>query len=65
MKAATTFALSALALLPFVSAHGYVSQVTIDGTSYKGNTPGSSSGEYSRSQMLSRPYAHPVDLSFS
>lgn len=46
MKAATTFALSALALLPFVSAHGYVSQVTIDGTSYKGNTPGSSSGEY-------------------
>ncbi|EIW52776.1 glycoside hydrolase [Trametes versicolor FP-101664 SS1] len=43
MKAAATFALSVLALLPFVSAHGYVSQVTIDGTSYKGNTPGSSS----------------------
>lgn len=46
MKAATTFALSVLALLPFVSAHGYVSQVTIDGTSYKGNTPGSSSSKY-------------------
>ncbi|KAL4063407.1 glycoside hydrolase family 61 protein [Scleroderma yunnanense] len=30
-------------LLPaLVSAHGYVSQVTIDGTVYKGNSPGSS-----------------------
>ena len=29
-----------LSLLPFVAAHGYVTQVSIDGTSYSGNAPG-------------------------
>ncbi|KAI0821719.1 glycoside hydrolase [Trametes gibbosa] len=43
MKASTTFVLLVLAAVPFVSAHGYVSQVTIDGKSYKGNTPNSNS----------------------
>ncbi|KAI0350297.1 hypothetical protein OH77DRAFT_1087377 [Trametes cingulata] len=43
MKAATTFVLSLLAVVPFVSAHGYVSQVTVDGKTYKGNTPNSNS----------------------
>ncbi|KAI0631535.1 glycosyl hydrolase family 61-domain-containing protein [Trametes polyzona] len=43
MKAATTLALSLLAVVPFVSAHGYVSEVTIDGKSYKGNSPNSNS----------------------
>jgi hypothetical protein len=28
-----------LSLLPSVAAHGYVTQVTIDGTSYSGNVP--------------------------
>ncbi|KAH7890299.1 glycosyl hydrolase family 61-domain-containing protein [Phlebopus sp. FC_14] len=39
------FAVALLALLlpALVSAHGYVAQVTIDGTVYKGNSPGSSS----------------------
>jgi len=33
------FSLSLLALLPLVSAHGYVAQVAIDGTDYYGNVP--------------------------
>ena len=31
--------LLSLELLPSVAAHGYVSNVAIDGTSYKGNVP--------------------------
>ncbi|EIW75818.1 glycoside hydrolase family 61 protein [Coniophora puteana RWD-64-598 SS2] len=34
------FALSIFAFIHTVAAHGYVSQVTIDGTVYKGNVPG-------------------------
>ncbi|KAG1838359.1 glycoside hydrolase family 61 protein [Suillus subalutaceus] len=33
------FSLSFLALLPFVSAHGYLAQVVIDGNNYYGNVP--------------------------
>ena len=35
-----SFLLGLLALVPLVSAHGFVSQVVIDGQVYKGNTPG-------------------------
>ncbi|KAI0739448.1 glycoside hydrolase [Daedaleopsis nitida] len=34
---------SILAVVPVVSGHGFLSSVTIDGKTYKGNTPGSSS----------------------
>ncbi|KAL7278167.1 hypothetical protein ACG7TL_008140 [Trametes sanguinea] len=43
MKAAVAAALSLLAAVPLVSAHGYVANVTIDGKAYKGNTPNSNS----------------------
>jgi len=33
------FALSLLSLLPSVAAHGYVTKVIIDGTTYNGNVP--------------------------
>ncbi|KAI8995240.1 glycosyl hydrolase family 61-domain-containing protein [Trametes punicea] len=39
MKTAVVLALPLLAAVPFVSAHGYVASVTIDGKSYQGNTP--------------------------
>lgn len=39
MKSFTTFFVTALALLPYVSAHGFVSSVVIDGKTYEGNTP--------------------------
>ncbi|KAI0764168.1 glycosyl hydrolase family 61-domain-containing protein [Trametes elegans] len=43
MKAATNFVLSLLAAVPLVAAHGYVSELTVDGKTYKGNTPNSNS----------------------
>ncbi|KAI9058946.1 lytic polysaccharide monooxygenase [Trametes sanguinea] len=43
MKTAVVAALSLLAAVPLVSAHGYVATVTIDGKAYKGNTPNSNS----------------------
>ncbi|KAI0694067.1 glycosyl hydrolase family 61-domain-containing protein [Cytidiella melzeri] len=39
MRTFTAVALSALAILPYVSAHGFLSNLVIDGTSYKGNLP--------------------------
>lgn len=33
------------ASLRLVAGHGYLGSITIDGTTYMGNTPGSSSGE--------------------
>ncbi|KAI0327439.1 glycoside hydrolase, partial [Cubamyces sp. BRFM 1775] len=41
MKTAAAFALSLLAAVPLVSAHGYVGTLTVDGKAYKGNTPNS------------------------
>lgn len=46
MKAFTTLTVFLLAALPYVTAHGFVSVVKIDGKSYKGNTPGSKKSEY-------------------
>ncbi|CDO75943.1 Auxilliary Activities Family 9 protein [Trametes cinnabarina] len=43
MKTAVAAALSLLAAVPLVSAHGYVASVSIDGKAYKGNTPNSNS----------------------
>ena len=37
---------SLLAISPLVSGHGYLRSITIDGKSYQGNTPGSSSSTY-------------------
>lgn len=39
MKSFTTLIVSVLASLPYVYAHGFVSQVAIDGKVYQGNTP--------------------------
>ncbi|CAL1702642.1 unnamed protein product [Somion occarium] len=39
MKSFATLLIFVTAALPFVSAHGFVSQVAIDGTLYKGNHP--------------------------
>ncbi|KAI0084578.1 glycosyl hydrolase family 61-domain-containing protein [Irpex rosettiformis] len=39
MKSFTTIAVSALALLPYVSAHGFVNKLVVDGKSYTGNVP--------------------------
>lgn len=44
MKSSIFAALATVAaILPYVSAHGSVSQVVIDGKAYKGNLPGSTS----------------------
>ncbi|OBZ72745.1 Cellulose-growth-specific protein [Grifola frondosa] len=43
MKSSSAILLSLLAAVPFVSAHGYVAEVTIDGKSYQGNIPNSNS----------------------
>ncbi|KAI0643257.1 glycosyl hydrolase family 61-domain-containing protein [Trametes meyenii] len=43
MKATAALVLSFLITAPFVAAHGYVSQITVDGTTYKGNTPNGNS----------------------
>ncbi len=40
---AVVFAL--LAVTPLVAGHGYLASINVDGTTYKGNTPGSSSSE--------------------
>ncbi|KAH8105242.1 glycosyl hydrolase family 61-domain-containing protein, partial [Cristinia sonorae] len=45
MKSFTTLVVSVLAALPYVAAHGFVSQVKIDGKSYKGRTPGSNNAD--------------------
>ena len=34
-----------LAITPLVAGHGYLASITVDGTAYRGNTPGSNSGE--------------------
>ncbi|THH15706.1 hypothetical protein EUX98_g9423 [Antrodiella citrinella] len=39
MKSFTTLVVTLLAALTYVAAHGFVSQVKIDGKSYKGNVP--------------------------
>lgn len=39
MKSFTTLFVSTLALLPYVCAHGFVSQLIIDGKAYEGNDP--------------------------
>ncbi|KAI0665589.1 glycosyl hydrolase family 61-domain-containing protein [Trametes maxima] len=41
MKTAVALAFSVLSTVPYVTAHGYVGQITVDGTAYKGNTPNS------------------------
>ncbi|TFK48010.1 hypothetical protein OE88DRAFT_1635457 [Heliocybe sulcata] len=38
----TTLLLSLLAAVPYASAHGFVSQVVVNGQTYQGNTPGGS-----------------------
>ncbi|KZT24340.1 lytic polysaccharide monooxygenase [Neolentinus lepideus HHB14362 ss-1] len=40
MKTTTTVLLSLLAAVPYVSAHGFVSQVVVNGQTYQGNNPG-------------------------
>ena len=40
MKTITAIAFSALALLPYVSAHGFVNKLVVDGMEYRGNEPG-------------------------
>ncbi|TCD71381.1 hypothetical protein EIP91_010087 [Steccherinum ochraceum] len=42
MKTFTTLMIALLAAVPYVAAHGFVSQIKIDGKSYKGNRPASS-----------------------
>ncbi|KAI0338705.1 glycoside hydrolase family 61 protein [Trametopsis cervina] len=42
MKTFTALAVSALAVLPYVSAHGFVNQLVIDGKTYAGNVPNAS-----------------------
>lgn len=39
MKTIAALALSTLALLPYVSAHGFVNKLVVDGKSYAGNVP--------------------------
>lgn len=39
MKTIAAIALSTLALLPYVSAHGFVNKLVVDGKSYEGNVP--------------------------
>ena len=39
MKSFAALAVSALALLPYVSAHGFVNKFVVDGKSYTGNVP--------------------------
>lgn len=43
MKYFTAFA-AVCAALPYVTAHGFVSQVIIDGDAYEGNSPGENKG---------------------
>ncbi len=39
MKTIATIALSTLALLPYVFAHGFVNKLVVNGKSYEGNVP--------------------------
>lgn len=43
MKASFAALLAALTLMPYVSAHGSVSKVVIDGKAYAGNAPNTQS----------------------
>ncbi|EGN94279.1 glycoside hydrolase family 61 protein [Serpula lacrymans var. lacrymans S7.3] len=40
MTASSSLVLFLFAIIPFVASHGFVKEVTIDGTSYQGNLPG-------------------------
>lgn len=53
MKAASTVIISLLLLIPYVSAHGVVSKLTIDGKSYKGNAP-SQDGKRTTASVIRR-----------
>lgn len=53
MRTSTTLLLSLLTFIPYVSAHGWVGVLTVDGTKYTGNTP-SQDGTPTKSSVIRR-----------